>query len=203
MRAPVTCSPSRRATMVLTGRGTEQHAKGVDTFHAWINLALALGLPGKPSSGWGTLTGQGNGQGGREHGQKADQLPGYRLIETPPPARRRRRVGHRPRELPRTGCAYELLDRLGTPGGVRALLVLARTWPCRRHAAAHCGNDSPASTSSACATFPSETAELADVVLPMRPVGRRGGHDDQPRGPVSCGEPAVDRRPRACAATST
>ncbi|NSL43008.1 hypothetical protein HO151_02015, partial [Streptomyces sp. 8P21H-1] len=28
-------------------------------------------------------TGQGNGQGGREHGQKADQLPGYRSIRDP------------------------------------------------------------------------------------------------------------------------
>ena len=31
---------------VLTGRGTEQHATGTDNVSAWINLALALGLPG-------------------------------------------------------------------------------------------------------------------------------------------------------------
>ena len=29
------------------------------------------------------LTGQGNGQGGREMGQKASQLPGYRHIDDP------------------------------------------------------------------------------------------------------------------------
>ncbi|GAB3878845.1 hypothetical protein GCM10027612_03690 [Microbispora bryophytorum subsp. camponoti] len=68
---------------VLTARGTEQHSTGVDTVGAWINLALALGLPGRRGSGWGCLTGQGNGQGGREHGQKADQLPGYRRIDDP------------------------------------------------------------------------------------------------------------------------
>src|SRR6185437_11241822 len=33
--------------------------------------------------GYGTITGQGNGQGGREHGQKADQLPGQRSISNP------------------------------------------------------------------------------------------------------------------------
>ena len=44
---------------------------------------LLLGLPGSARSGYGTLTGQGNGQGGREHGQKADQLPGYRKITDP------------------------------------------------------------------------------------------------------------------------
>ncbi|GAB3963591.1 hypothetical protein GCM10027615_04320 [Plantactinospora veratri] len=69
--------------IILTARGAEQHAKGVDTVTAFINLALALGLPGRPGSGYGCLTGQGNGQGGREHGQKADQLPGYRRIDDP------------------------------------------------------------------------------------------------------------------------
>ncbi len=69
--------------MILTARGTEQHSKGTDTVNAWINLALALGLPGRPGSGYGALTGQGNGQGGREHGQKSDQLPGYRKLNDP------------------------------------------------------------------------------------------------------------------------
>ena len=69
--------------MVLTARGAEQHATGSDTVLAWINLALALGQPGTPYAGYGCLTGQGNGQGGREHGQKSDQLPGYRMIDDP------------------------------------------------------------------------------------------------------------------------
>lgn len=72
---------------ILTGRGVEQHANGTATVSAAINLALLLGLPGTLAGGFGTITGQGNGQGGREHGQKADQLPGYRKI-TDPAARR-------------------------------------------------------------------------------------------------------------------
>lgn len=111
--------------MILSGRGAEQHSKGVDTVHAWINLALALGLPGKPFSGWGTLTGQGNGQGGREHGQKADQLPGYRLIENEAARDHLAGVwGVTAASLPHKGrSAFELLDSLG-PGGVRTLLVM-------------------------------------------------------------------------------
>src|SRR4051794_16474657 len=69
--------------VIVTARGPEQQSKGTDTVTAFINLALALGLPGRPGSGFGCLTGQGNGQGGREHGQKADQLPGYRRIDDP------------------------------------------------------------------------------------------------------------------------
>lgn len=79
------CAPE--SAMVLTARGPEQQAKGTDMVGAWINLCLATGRAGRPLSGYGCLTGQGNGQGGREHGQKADQLPGYRKL-TDPAARR-------------------------------------------------------------------------------------------------------------------
>jgi assimilatory nitrate reductase catalytic subunit len=90
--------------MVLTARGAEQHAHGVDTALAFVNLALALGLPGRPGSGWGCLTGQGNGQGGREHGQKADQLPGYRSITDPAARAHVARVwGVDPTDLPGPG----------------------------------------------------------------------------------------------------
>ena len=65
-----------RSAMVLTARGAEQQAQGVNNTLSYINIALALGLVGRPFSGYGCLTGQGNGQGGREHGQKSDQLPG-------------------------------------------------------------------------------------------------------------------------------
>lgn len=113
-----------RSSMVLTGRGTEQHSKGVDSVHAWINLMLALGKVGAPNSGYGCLTGQGNGQGGREHGQKADQLPGYRLIEVDAHREAVAKVWDvEPSSLPRKGkSAYELLDALG--GEVRGLLVM-------------------------------------------------------------------------------
>jgi assimilatory nitrate reductase catalytic subunit len=113
-----------RSSMVLTGRGTEQHSKGVDSVHAWINLMLALGKVGAPNSGYGCLTGQGNGQGGREHGQKADQLPGYRLIEVEAHREAVAKVWDvDPASLPRKGkSAYELLDALGSE--VRSLFVM-------------------------------------------------------------------------------
>jgi assimilatory nitrate reductase catalytic subunit len=38
-------------SLILTGRGAEQHSKGVDTVLGYINLALALGHVGKPG-GW-------------------------------------------------------------------------------------------------------------------------------------------------------
>ena len=112
-------------SLILTARGAEQHASGTDTVTALINLALALGLPGRPGSGYGCLTGQGNGQGGREHGQKADQLPGYRKIDDPAARAHVAAVwGVDPSIIPGPGkSAYELLQSLGTAGGPKALLL--------------------------------------------------------------------------------
>jgi assimilatory nitrate reductase catalytic subunit len=73
--------------MGLHARGIEHQSKGVENCLAMLNLFLATGNVGREGAGCMMITGQGNGQGGREHGQKADQLPGMRSI-TDPEARR-------------------------------------------------------------------------------------------------------------------
>ncbi len=70
-------------TMLLHARGIEHHTKGVENVLACINLVLATGKIGKPGCGYATITGQGNGQGAREHGQRCNQLPGARDIDNP------------------------------------------------------------------------------------------------------------------------
>ncbi|RAX47384.1 nitrite reductase [Arthrobacter sp. AQ5-05] len=155
---------------ILTGRGVEQHTNGTDTTTAAINIALLLGLPGTPGGGFGTITGQGNGQGGREHGQKADQLPGYRKITDPAHRKHVAGVwGVDPATIPGPGIpATELLHTLGTASGARMLLV-------------HGSNPVLSSPDAAqvlagirrldflvvCDFFLSETAAEADLVLPV------------------------------------
>ncbi|MBB6373649.1 assimilatory nitrate reductase catalytic subunit [Pseudonocardia eucalypti] len=155
---------------LLTARGVEQHAHGVDTVSAWINLALALGLPGVPGSGFGTITGQGNGQGGREHGQKADQLPGYRSISDDAAREHVASVWGVPAaSLPGPGrSAVELLGALGRPDGPRALLVFgANPVVSAPDSAAVARRLKSLDLLVVADPFPSETARLADVVLPV------------------------------------
>ncbi|MCN9244717.1 molybdopterin oxidoreductase family protein [Streptomyces sp. RY43-2] len=169
-RAAVRLLGGARRAYVLTGRGAEQHSKGADTVAAFINLALALGLPGTPGSGFGTLTGQGNGQGGREMGQKTDQLPGYRSLTDPADRAHVASVwGVDPASLPEPGrSAYELLDALGTPTGPKALLVFGSNPVVSAPRAAHITARLNALDLLVVADFvPSETAALADVVLPV------------------------------------
>ncbi|MFD8414348.1 molybdopterin oxidoreductase family protein [Streptomyces sp. NPDC059650] len=160
------CTPS--SAMVLTARGPEQQSKGTDTVGAWINLCLATGRAGRPLSGYGCLTGQGNGQGGREHGQKADQLPGYRKLADPAARAHVAGVwGIDPDSLPGPGrSAYELLDALGTD--VRALLLMGSNPVVSAPRAAHVEERIRALDFLAVADVVlSETAALADVVLPV------------------------------------
>jgi assimilatory nitrate reductase catalytic subunit len=158
-----------RTAMVLTARGPEQQSTGVANALAYVNVALALGLPGRDASGFGTLTGQGNGQGGREHGQKADQLPGYRRIDDPEARAHMARVwGVSESDLPVGGpSAYEMLDRLGEHGGVRTLLVFGTNPAVSAPRAFHVQERlNRLETLVVSDFFLSETAALADVVLP-------------------------------------
>ncbi len=158
-----------RSPMVLTGRGPEQQAQGVANTLAFINIALALGKPGRPFAGYGCLTGQGNGQGGREHGQKADQLPGYRRIDDPAARRHLAQVWDVKEEaIPGPGrSGYELLSSLGEPGGVRALLVVGSNPVVSAPDAGRIEARLRSLDFLAVADFfLSETAALAHVVLP-------------------------------------
>ncbi|MDQ1730160.1 MAG: assimilatory nitrate reductase catalytic subunit [Pseudonocardiales bacterium] len=181
--------------ILLTARGAEQHSKGVDTVSALINLALALGLPDGPGSGYGCLTGQGNGQGGREHGQKADQLPGYRSITDPAAREHIASIWGIPvDDLPGPGrSAFELLDSLGTESGPRALL-LAGSNPVVS------APDSTRITARLQAldllvvsdVVLSETAALADVVLPVTQWAEETGTMTNLEGRVLLRNKAID-----------
>jgi assimilatory nitrate reductase catalytic subunit len=158
-----------RSSMVLSGRGTEQHSKGVDSVNAWINLMLALGKVGQAASGYGCLTGQGNGQGGREHGQKADQLPGYQLIENEAHRAAVAKVwGVDPAKLPRKGrSAFELFDSLG-PRGVRGLFVMgSNVAVASPHAARIESRLKSLDVLVVCDAFHNETSAHAHVFLPV------------------------------------
>jgi assimilatory nitrate reductase catalytic subunit len=155
-------------SLILHARGVEHSTHGVNACYACINLALARGQVGKPGGGTTMLTGQGNGQGGREVGQKANQLPGYRHIDVPEERRYIAGVWGIPEsELPVEGAAATEMVHLMAKGEIKSCLVI-------------CSNlmvslpDVNVVQRALKALDPlvvidfflSETAEMADVVLP-------------------------------------
>ena len=206
-RAPARGRPTR--AMILTARGPEQQAQGVNNTLGYINVALALGAVGRPFSGFGTLTGQGNGQGGREHGQKADQLPGYRRIDDPIGAATcRRRLGRaRPRRsLGRVCRRSRCFDSIGRTGGVRAMLVMGSNIVVSAPDAAQVGSPSQgARLPGRLRLLPLGNRQPRRRRAAVRAVGGRRRHDDEPRGPrdssscARCAPPAGVRTDLGCA----
>ena len=111
--------------MGLHARGIEHHSKGVENCLAMLNLYLATGNFGREGAGCMMITGQGNGQGGREHGQKADQLPGMRSITDPEHRKYIASVwGIEPESLPGPGLsAQEIMEAIHR-GEIKALFSM-------------------------------------------------------------------------------
>lgn len=169
--------------MLLHARGIEQHTKGTENVLAAINLGLATGKYGKPGCGVTTITGQGNGQGGREHGHKCDQLPGNRDIRNPEHRRHTAAVwGCDESEIPGAGITAEEIIEAIDAGQIKGLLSI-------------CFNplvSAPNTALTAAALdklefyavidfFLSETAQHADVVL-------AGSLQEEDEGTTTTGE---------------
>ncbi len=185
-----------RRSFILTGRGPEQQRSGVDNVLSFINLALALGLPGRPSAGWGTFTGQGNGQGGREHGQKADQLPGYRSLANEADRAHVAAVWGVPAEsLPPPGVpAGKLLGQCG--GAISALLVFGSNLVLSAPDSTRVQRRLEALDLLVVADpFLSETAAIADVVLPVAQWAEEEGTMTNLEGRIILRQRMVDPAP--------
>jgi assimilatory nitrate reductase catalytic subunit len=157
-----------KAALIYTARGLEHQSKGVDNGVAAANLALATGNFGRPGAGYGTLTGQGNGQGGREMGQKASQLPGERDIED---AEDRAYIcsvwGIDEKDLPHAGYPATLMIPAMLRQEIRACFMICSN-PMVSLPDQHTVERALRSLDLFVVTdfFLSETAELADIVLP-------------------------------------
>lgn len=154
--------------IVMFARGIEQQEKGTDNVSAYTNMCLVTGKIGRPKAGVATITGQGNGQGGREHGQKADALPGYRKITNPKHVEEVCKVwGIKPEEMPAPGVsAYEMFG-LMEQKTIRGLYLLcsnpAVSAPNQNYVRAALKQLDFMVVSD---MYLSESAEFADVVLP-------------------------------------
>ncbi len=157
-----------KTSFALHARGIEQQTKGVENVLGVINLVLATGRIGKEGCGYGTITGQGNGQGGREHGHKCDQLPGNRDIENPEHRAHICKVwGITDQELPHKGyTAVELFEAIERKE-VKGLLNICCN-PMVSHPDTNFVRKTLENADFICVIdfFMSETARYADVILP-------------------------------------
>ncbi|WP_243735280.1 assimilatory nitrate reductase catalytic subunit NasC [Paenibacillus turpanensis] len=155
--------------MVFTARGVEQQTDGYMAVRNFLNMVLVTGKIGKEGCGYGAVTGQANGQGGREHGQKADQLPGYRLIENPADRAYIAEVwGIDAEELPGKGVsAYEMMEKVHAQE-IRVLFLMGSN-PIVSNPNANFVEEGLRKLDFLVVAdmLMSETARLADLILPI------------------------------------
>jgi assimilatory nitrate reductase catalytic subunit len=154
--------------MIMHARGIEHHSNGTENVLSYINIALATGKIGTKGRGYGTITGQGNGQGGREHGQKADQLPGYRSMLNPEHRKYIAEVwGIDESEMPEPGVsAVELFNKM-REGEIKGLLSICSNMMVSLPDTNQVRKSLEGLEFNVCIDFfLSESARYADVVLP-------------------------------------
>ena len=154
--------------MIMHARGIEHHSNGTENVLSYINIALATGKIGSEGRGYGTITGQGNGQGGREHGQKADQLPGYRSMLNPEHRKYIAEVwGIDESEMPEPGVsAVELFNKM-REGEIKGLLSICSNMMVSLPDTNQVRKSLEGLEFNVCIDFfLSESARYADVVLP-------------------------------------
>jgi assimilatory nitrate reductase catalytic subunit len=157
-----------QSSFLMHARGIEHHSHGVQNVLGAINIVLASGRIGRENCGYATITGQGNGQGGREHGQKCDQLPGGRDLGNPDHRAHVAAVwGMDPADLPQPGVdAYEIFRKIER-GEIKGLLSLCFnpvvSLPDNNYVRAQLER---LDFYVAIDFFLNETARYADIVLP-------------------------------------
>jgi assimilatory nitrate reductase catalytic subunit len=157
-----------KTSFLMHARGIEHHSHGVQNVLSTINLVLASGRIGRENCGYGTVVGQGNGQGGREHGQKADQLPGWRDISVKEHREYIAKVwGVEEKSIPQAGVdCYEMFRKIDA-GEIKGLLSI-----CFNPKVSLPDNNFVARALDKLEFFVvidfflSETAQHADIVLP-------------------------------------
>jgi formate dehydrogenase alpha subunit len=73
----------KKPSSIIYSMGITQHSHGVDNIFALANLAMMTGNVGKPSSGINPLRGQNNVQGSCDMGALPNLLPGYQAVINP------------------------------------------------------------------------------------------------------------------------
>ena len=146
--------------------GITQHTTGTDTVKAIANLAMLTGNVGRPGTGVNPLRGQNNVKGACDMGALPDVLQGYRQVsDEKARASFEKAWGRRLPEHP--GMTVLEMMRAAERGDIRAMYIVGEnpvlTDPDSSHVQSALRNLDLLVVED---IFMTETAELADVVLP-------------------------------------
>jgi formate dehydrogenase alpha subunit len=160
---------------ILYAMGITQHTTGVDNVKSTANLAMLCGNMGIAGGGVNPLRGQNNVQGACDMGGLPNVYSGYQVVTAPEAQEKFRQAWGNTGPLTVGLTVTEMVNAAGE-GKVRALYVMAEnpllSDPDLNHAR-HCLEQAEFLVVQD--IFPSETAELAHVVLPGASFAEKDG----------------------------
>lgn len=168
---------STERVVTVFSQGVNQSTSGVDKVNAIINCHLATGRIGRPGMGPFSVTGQPNAMGGREVGGLSNMLACHLGLENPAHRDAVQTHWKAPRIPAQPGLKAIDLFRACADGQIKALWIMS-TNPAVSMPDADAVRDAIQATPFVAVSdmFPdTDTARLADVILPAAGWGEKSG----------------------------
>jgi len=181
-----------KGSMILWGMGVSQHVHGTDNARCLIALSLMTGQIGRAGTGLHPLRGQNNVQGASDAGLIPMMLPDYQRVDNPA-ARARFEQAWGATLDPKPGLTVvEIMDAIDA-GQIRGMYIMgenpAMSDPDANHARAALAALEHLVVQD---IFLTETAYLADVILPASAFPEKTGTFTNTDRLVQLGRQAID-----------
>jgi formate dehydrogenase major subunit len=181
-----------KASIILWGMGISQHVHGTDNARCLIALTLMTGQVGKPGSGLHPLRGQNNVQGASDAGLIPMMFPDYKRVDNPESHARFEKLWNTKLDDKPGLTVVEIMDA-AYDGIIKGMYVMgenpAMSDPDANHARAGLAKLDMLVVQD---IFLTETAYLADVVLPASAWPEKTGTVTNTDRMVQLGRRALD-----------
>ncbi|MDK3023454.1 formate dehydrogenase subunit alpha [Cupriavidus taiwanensis] len=183
---------SSKASMILWGMGVSQHVHGTDNARCLIALALMTGQIGRPGTGLHPLRGQNNVQGASDAGLIPMMYPDYRRVDDPLAIASFEALWGMPLDRQPGLTVVEVMQAIER-GEVRGMYIMGEN-PAMSDPDAEHAREALASLDHLVVQdiFLTETAYLADVVLPASAFPEKTGTFTNTDRTVQLGRQALD-----------
>ncbi|MGN6701440.1 MAG: molybdopterin oxidoreductase family protein, partial [Burkholderiaceae bacterium] len=181
-----------KGSMILWGMGVSQHVHGTDNARCLIALSLMTGQIGRPGTGLHPLRGQNNVQGASDAGLIPMMYPDYQRVDSPEvKARFEQAWGATLDDKP--GLTVVEVMHAIKAGGIRGMYVMGEN-PAMSDPDANHAREALAALDHLVVQdiFLTETAYLADVILPASAFPEKTGTFTNTDRLVQLGRQAID-----------
>ena len=186
---------SSKASMILWGMGVSQHVHGTDNARCLIALALMTGQIGRPGTGLHPLRGQNNVQGASDAGLIPMMYPDYQKVSDPQVQASFENAWKLPAGTldPQPGLTVVEIMHAIKKGEIRGMYIMGEN-PAMSDPDANHARDALAALDHLVVQdiFLTETAYLADVILPASAFPEKTGSFTNTDRTLQMGRQAID-----------